>query len=141
MEDLKQLAQTKTAREAPTSLRESPVFLTDLAKMEGRLRAVRAYLHSTVEETFARAAVAEELSLDDRMAVKLATVHTINEAVEVATGAYRAAGSTAILTANRFERRLRDAYSASQQLQARGTNYLTVGRHLLGLEPDTMITF
>lgn len=141
IEDLKQLALTKTARDAPTSMRESPVFLTDLAKMEGRLRAVRAYLHSTVEETFARAAVQDALSLDDRMAVKLATVHTINEAVEVATSAYRAAGSTAILSSNRFEHRLRDAYSASQQLQARATNYLTVGRHLLGLEPDTMTTF
>lgn len=140
MEDLKKLALTKTARDAPTAMRESPVFLTDLARMEGRLRAARSYLHATVDENFAKATVKDELSLDDRMAVKLATVHTINEAVEVATSAYRAAGSTAILTSNRFERRLRDAYSASQQLQARETNYLTVGRHLLGLEPDTMST-
>jgi hypothetical protein len=33
---------------------------------------------------------------------------------------------------------MRDAMTASQQTQARGTNYVTVGRCLLGLEPDNM---
>ena len=35
-----------------------------------------------------------------------------------------------------FERRMRDAMTASQQTQGRGTNYVTVGRILMGLEPD-----
>ncbi len=141
LEDLKQLALTKTAREAPSSMRESPVFQTDLARMEGRLRAARTYLHTTAENVFRLAGEKDELSLADRMSLKLATVQTINDAVEVTNSAYRSAGSTAILISNSFERRFRDAYSASQQLQARSTNYLTVGRHLLGLEPDTMTTF
>ncbi len=141
LDDLRELAMTKTARDAPSSLRESPVFQTELAQMEARLRGARAYLHSTAEETTRLAVEKDELSLDDRMALKLATVHVISDAIEVATAAYRAAGSTAIFPANRFEQRLRDAYSASQQLQARTTNYLTVGRHLLDLEPDTFTTF
>lgn len=141
LDDLRALAMTKTPRAASSSLRESPVFQTELAQMEGRLRAARAYLHSTAEETTRRAGSKEGLSLDDRIALKLTTVHVINDAIEVATAAYRAAGSTAIFPENKFEHRLRDAYSASQQLQARSTNYLAVGRHLLDLEPDTLITF
>ena len=48
------------------------------------------------------------------------------------------AGSTAIFEDRSFERRFRDAYTVSQQVQGRRTNFETVGRHLLGLEVDTI---
>jgi hypothetical protein len=63
----------------------------------------------------------------------------INEGVEIASDAYRAAGQTAIFPTNSFERRLRDAYSASQQLQGRPANFITIGRVFLGLPPDSMV--
>ena len=34
---------------------------------------------------------------------------------------------------------MRDAMTASQQTQARGTNYVTTGRVLLGLDPESMV--
>jgi hypothetical protein len=51
---------------------------------------------------------------------------------------YRAAGNTAIFPSNPFERRLRDALSAAQQVQGRQSHFVTVGRHLLVLPPDSM---
>ena len=57
----------------------------------------------------------------------------------IATEAYRAAGQTAIFPTNPFERRMRDALSASQQLQGRPSNFITIGRVLLGLPPDTIL--
>ena len=36
-----------------------------------------------------------------------------------------------------YERRLRDAFTLSQQIQSRANHYATVGRHLLGMEVDT----
>ncbi len=140
LDDLKQLALTKTPRGATSSLRDSPVFQTELARMEARYRSARAYLHMTADEVYRNVAAAGEISLDDRVTMKLATVHTIHEGVDIVTVAYRNAGNDAIIPHNPFEQRLRDAYTASQQTQARVQNFLTIGRCLLGLEPD-MMTF
>lgn len=133
---LRDLALTKTPRGAASSLKDSPVFHTQLAQFEARLRAARAYLHSAAAATDA-AAAQRPLSLDDRVNLKLATVHVINDCVAITTDAYRAAGNNAIFPSSPFERRFRDALTASQQVQARASNYTTAGRCLLGLEPDT----
>ena len=47
--ELKALAMTKTPRGAPSTLKESPVFQTQLALLEARLRASRAYLHAALD--------------------------------------------------------------------------------------------
>ncbi|MFY0611739.1 MAG: acyl-CoA dehydrogenase family protein [Hyphomicrobiaceae bacterium] len=138
LDDLQHLASTKTPRGSGALLRDSSVFQSQLARTEGRYRAARAYLHMTADEVYRNVAAAGEITLDDRVTMKLATVHTIHEAVEIITDAYRHAGNDAIFPDNHFERRLRDAYTASQQTQARVQNFTTIGRHLLGLEPDTM---
>ncbi|MGE0697816.1 MAG: hypothetical protein AB7O57_01840, partial [Hyphomicrobiaceae bacterium] len=62
----------------------------------------------------------------------------INHCFEVVKDCYRAAGQSAIHPSGPFERRMRDAMTASQQTQARGTNYITCGRILMGLEPDNV---
>ena len=136
LDALRDLATTKTPRGAVSSLRDSPVFQTTLAKLEARYRAARAYLHASADEAYETAAHGE-LSVEDRARLKLATVHVIQDALEVTLEAYRAAGATAIFPEGPFERRLRDAMTASQQVQARITNYTTIGRTLMGLEPDT----
>lgn len=138
LDDLRHLAMTKTPRGASMSLRESPIFQTELAKLEGRYRASRAYLHMTADEIFHKVAAANAITLEDRLTLKLATVHTIHEAIDVTTTAYRNVGNDAIFPHNPYEQRLRDAYTASQQTQARMQNLTTIGRCLLDLEPDTM---
>ena len=138
IDELRELAMTKTPRGAPSSLRENPVFQTLLAKLEARHRSARAYLHSAASEADQVAAANKTgLALDDRVNLKLATMHVIQDAVEITVEAYRAAGASAIFPSGPFERRLRDALTASQQVQGRATNYVTAGRCMLGLEPDT----
>jgi len=137
--DLATLAMTKTPRGAPSSLMESQVFQSQLAQLEARLRAARAYLHTTLDEIWEKARVTRELPLIEKANLKLASTYVINEGVEIASDAYRAAGQTAIFPTNSFERRLRDAYSASQQLQGRPANFITIGRVFLGLPPDSMV--
>ncbi len=137
--DLTALATTKTPRGAPSSLMESQVFQSELAQLEARLRAARAYLHTTLGEIWERTRTTREFPLIERANLKLATTYVINQGVEIATDAYRAAGQTAIFPVNPFERRLRDAYSASQQLQGRPANFITIGRVLLGLPPDSPV--
>jgi alkylation response protein AidB-like acyl-CoA dehydrogenase len=139
LRELAALANTKTPRGASSSMLESPVFQAQLGQLEARLRAARAYHHSTLARVWGEVEHLPGLTLDHRIDIRLASTHAINQGVEVVTEAYRVAGQTAIFDAHPFERRLRDALSASQQVQARATHYLTVGRHLLGLPPDTMM--
>jgi indole-3-acetate monooxygenase len=139
LDDLRELALTKTQRGASVSLRESPVFHTDYAKLEAKWRAAQMYHLTTLREVWVDVERTGAITLAQRSDCKLASTWIINQGVEIATEAYRAAGQTAIFPANPFEQRMRDALSASQQTQARGTNYITTGRIMLGLEPDTVM--
>ena len=137
LDELTALALTKTPRGAASALIESPVFQSDLARMEARLRTARSYHLGTLRSVWNAVDSGAPLTLDHRMDVRLASTFAINEGAAVVVDAYRAAGQTAIFQSNAFERRLRDALSVSQQVQGRRSHFTTVGRHLLGLEPDT----
>lgn len=138
--DLMALAGSKTPRGAASALRDSPIFQTDLARLEARLRAARSYHLQTMTDVWNTVVQhGGPLTLQQRIDIRLAATHAINEGVAIVADAYRAAGQTAIFESNPFERRLRDALSASQQVQGRPTHYTTAGRHLLGLPPDTMM--
>ncbi len=137
LDEMRALAMTKTPRAAPSSLRADPVFQTLLAENEAQYRSARAYLHAATSEADAIAATrSTSLPRADRVNLKLATVHVIQKAIEITLAAYRAAGASAIFPSGPFERRFRDAMTASQQVQARSTNYIIAGRCLLDLEPD-----
>ncbi len=139
VDDLTALAMTKTPRGAASSLKESPVFQSQLAVLEARLRAARAYLHNTLDEIWDKTRETGELPLIERANLKLAGTYVINQGVEVANEAYRAAGQNAIFPTNPFEQRLRDAMSASQQTQGRPSNFITIGRVMMGLAPDSIV--
>lgn len=137
VDDLAELARTKQPRGAASALRDSAVFHSELATLEARLGAARSYHLGTMRDVWTEVDAGEPLSMPRRMDVRLASTFAINEAARVVVDAYRAAGNTAIFPSNPFERRLRDALSASQQVQGRPSHFTTVGRHLLGLPPDS----
>lgn len=139
LNELRDLAKSKRPRGMGMTLKESPVFQTQLAQFEGRLRSARAYLMETAEQTYTQTAEDGQISDDSRIAIRLCATHVINEGAAVTTDVYRAAGATAIFPANPFERRLRDALTASQQVQGRIDHYATVGQYLLGMTPDANI--
>jgi alkylation response protein AidB-like acyl-CoA dehydrogenase len=137
LSDLKDLALTKTPRGAASPLRDSPVFQAELARMEVRLRAARALHHQNLAEAWAEVEGGQGFTLDRRVALRMSSTHAINEGADIVHEAYRAAGQNAIFENAPFEQRLRDALSASQQVQGRPAHFVTAGRHLLGLRLDT----
>ncbi len=137
--ELTALAMTKTPRGASSSMKDSPMFQGQLAVLEARLRACRAYLHTTLEQAFHQAGETPALSIEQLANLKLASTWVINQGVEIATEAYRAAGAHAIFQSAPFEQRMRDCLSASQQVQGRPSNFVTIGRVLMGLPPDTAL--
>ncbi len=137
LEALVALTSEKTPRGYRTKLRDSAPAQTEIAVAEARLRAARMYVLATLGDVWETVRRDNRFSIDQRMAIRLAATHAIQEAVAVADVAYHAAGTTAIFDRNPFERRFRDIHALAQQVQARRSHFETVGRYLLGLETDT----
>lgn len=128
-----ELARGKHSRASINAMSANNAIQREIALLEAKLSAARAYLHAEVCEAYEKAANGT-LDVDGRMRLRLATTYGMNEATDVSIASYRAAGTTAILNSAPFERRFRDAMSASQHLQAMMGHAEMVGRHILGVE-------
>jgi len=113
------------------------VFHTEIAELEARWGAARAYQQTTIQDVTAAVTASDALSVENRARIRLAATHAINEATNVVHRVYRMAGSTAIFENAPFERRFRDMHAVSQQMQARQSHYETVGRQMMGLDSSS----
>ncbi len=126
------LASEKTPSATARRLADSPILQSGLAQAEGQWRAARAGLLAALGEAEERPA----LSVDEKVAIRLAATFAIHQAKAVADFAYAEAGATAIFEGGPFERRFRDIHAVTQQVQARKNHFETVGQHLMGLAPN-----
>ena len=133
-----ELARDKIPRGARNTLHNNNVIQSEVARAEARLSSARGWLLQSFETITAAVAKRGHITLDERMAIRLASTFAIHTGVEVVDRLYQAAGATAIFNENPFERRFRDIHSVAQQLQGRQQHFETVGQFLLGLEPDLM---
>ena len=127
------------ARKAPRNLArlaDNAVVQADVARAEARLGSARAYLIETLTTIYAHADDVAPIEVADRARVRLACTNAIQGAVEVADFAYKGAGVDAIFPGSPFERRFRDMHTLSQQIQARGAHFESVGQILLGVPPE-----
>ena len=138
--DLLQLAGHKTARGARSSMRESPVFQTRLAEIEAQRAAARAYQQQVLHDVWEKVESNGELAPAEQAQIRLATTYAINQATDAVEQVYRLAGSNAIFEDQPFARRFRDIHAVSQQIQARQSNFETVGRYMLGIDATVMFT-
>ena len=132
------LAGAKTPRGLKHAMRDSPVVQMQIAQAEAQLQSARVYLVDLLARCRESVGRVGQLTIDQRMTIRMASTYAIHQATEVVEAAYRAAGTTAIFESNPFERRFRDAYTISQHLQGRAMHFETVGKHLLGLEPEPL---
>jgi alkylation response protein AidB-like acyl-CoA dehydrogenase len=137
LDELFKLAVHKTPR-GTSPMRDSQVIQVRLAELEAKWSAARAFQQLALEDAWVQMDATQALDMPARARVRLATTHAINEATAVTEQVYRLAGATAVFTSQPFEQRFRDAHGVSQQVQARFTNYETVGRMMLGLDVDTL---
>ncbi|HYD05175.1 MAG TPA: acyl-CoA dehydrogenase family protein [Reyranella sp.] len=133
LESYVELARGKHSRASPSAMAVNQANQREIGLFEAKLSAARAFLHEAALEAY-EAATAGKLDLDGRIRLRLATTYGMNEATEVSIGCYRSAGTTAIMNSAPFERRFRDAMSASQHLQAMMPHVEMVGRHILGVD-------
>ncbi|MPZ36329.1 MAG: hypothetical protein GEV13_36185 [Rhodospirillales bacterium] len=127
------VARGRHSRSSPMAMANNHAIHREIAVLEARLSAVRAFLHEAVGQVY-DASTNGTLDLDLRMRLRLATTWGMNEATDVSIACYRGAGTMAISEKAPFERRFRDAMSASQHLQGMWPMAEMVGRHLIGAE-------
>lgn len=136
LDALVQLAKRKTPSAMSRALCDSPVVQSQIAQCEAKLRSARALVLTTLQDAWEGAKESGELTIDQKVSIRLAATFAIHQAKEVTSTAYQEAGATAVFESNPFERRFRDAHSVSQQVQGRTAHFETVGQHLLGLPTD-----
>ena len=134
LEAFEALAQRKTPRNL-IRLADNAVVQSNVAQMEARLGAARAYLVETLSSIWETADDTSIIDVPARARVRLACAFAIQTAEAVADYAYKAAGTDAIFLGTEFERRFRDIHTLSQQIQSRTAHFESVGQILLGIEP------
>jgi alkylation response protein AidB-like acyl-CoA dehydrogenase len=134
MDAFVRLAREKHLKGAAVSLRESPVVQLQFATAEARLRAARAHLRAALSDAWQEARETGAISLDRRVAQRIAATFAIREGADVVDVVYNAAGASAIFENNPFERRFRDVHAVTQQVQAQLSHLENAGKYLLGAE-------
>jgi len=130
------LAREKKPWLARQPLQQSQLAQFQIGEAEARLRSARAYMESTAARVWQSVVATGELTVPQRVDIRMATTFAIHEAKTVADAAWDVAGATAIFLSNPFERRLRDLRTLTQQLQGRKSHLQDAGAYLLGLEPN-----
>ena len=132
LDDFCKLAQSKTAMNQPSVLRENPVVQSQVGVAQSQLAAARAFFIAAWEEIW-QAAQTGATTLDQRVQLRMASSNASHTARQICETVYLAAGATAIFENNSFERRFRDMHAVSQQSQSQFSIYEAIGRHFLGL--------
>lgn len=133
LDAFEELATRKTPRNLGR-LADNAVVQSNVAQMEARLGAARAYLVDTLSSIW-EADESWVIDVPSRARVRLACAFAIQTAEAVADYAYKQAGVDAIFLGTAFERRFRDMHTLSQQIQSRTAHFESVGQIILGIEP------
>ena len=134
-----ELAQDKRPRLAKATLRDNEMVQAEVAHCEARLNASRTFLLSEIDDIWGSVQAHGELTVDQRMRIRLASTYAIHEAKMAVDVLYDAAGASAIFANGPYERRFRDIHSVAQQLQGRKSHFRTVGAYRLGHDPDLTV--
>ena len=121
--------------------RESPMrYESTTHRMVGQAEAIwnsaRAFLEEAAGTMWQGAKTNLDLTVEERVAVRLASTHAIRESARVVDIAYTLCGSSAIFAVNPIQRRFQDVHAITQQIQGRPTHYDTAGQYFLDLEPE-----
>jgi indole-3-acetate monooxygenase len=135
LEEFKSMAVKKTPAATTRMLRDSEVIQNGTAQAEAKLRSARAFLLEVLEESWEAAARRGQVTMEEKVLIRLASTSAIHRAKEVVEWAYHEAGATAIFESEPFERRMRDIHASGQQVQGRSAHLEVCGQHFLGLQP------
>ena len=139
VDSLMAIIEGKTPAFSSRTLKDDDMVQVGLAEAEATWGASRAFLHEVAEASAYAYRQHGEVSGRLRTQLRLAATSAMRRSGEVVLKAYELAGSTAIFEDHPLQRSFQDIHALTQQVQGRPAHFRTVGRVLLGLEPDNAV--
>jgi indole-3-acetate monooxygenase len=136
IDETRRIAQQKTPFVSTTTLRERASAQANIGRAEAHHAAARALLYATLGDAWRRTLDGVPATLEEKIALLMASVHTVQSAARAVELAFCTAGTTAIYTKNPLERHFRDIQVLRQHGFLCENRYETVGQVLCGLPPD-----
>jgi alkylation response protein AidB-like acyl-CoA dehydrogenase len=137
LDDLADLAGAKKPTGSARTLAERPTAQAETARAEAAIRAARAGLYEAIDRAWEAAVEGGEVPVAEKAGLRLAATHAAAVAADVAHGAFRLGGGSAIYDRSPLQRRFRDANTATAHMLVAPATWELTGRLLLGLETDT----
>ncbi len=139
IDELGELAVTKTPTLARQALAARSGVQADRARAEALVRAARAFLDDAVGAAWdaVRAGGAAEVPTRLRAELRLAATHAVRSAAQAVDLVYDAGCGTAVYEASPLQRHFRDVHTATQHMMVGVPTLELAGRVLLGLPADT----
>lgn len=131
---VRDLARTKITSRSRRSLNEDATMQANLGIAEAALRSARAFLYETLENTWEAVSAGQELGIEQRAMLWLASTHTATAAKQAAELMFSAGGSASPYASAGVERCLRDIHAAGQHVTLASANYQMAGQAFLDLD-------
>jgi alkylation response protein AidB-like acyl-CoA dehydrogenase len=133
------LATTKSRRSS-AALAETESVAVAVAHTEGALRAARAFVVDAIGSAWEHALTGDRLRDEHRIAIRTASLHAMDTAVEVVDTVFALAGGGALYDTSPLQRCWRDIHAASHHLYFCNDDRAKTGRALLsGEAPDWIV--
>lgn len=137
VDDLVTLAAEKTPYRSSRRLAERDVVQAMVARAEAHTRSARSFLLETLGGLAIKARRGDAADLHDRAVARLAVINAAQAGMAAVDLCFEAAGTTSLFLDHPLQRRHRDVHAIGQHVVLAFPGLETVGRVLLGLEPDT----
>lgn len=131
-----ELAGGKSPRHMTGLLRDQPISQYNVGQCEALLRSARAFLMESVNDIWDSVTRSGAVTMEQRVAMRLAGTHAIRTAVQIVERIYADCGATAIFEGNPIHRIFQDIHVISQHLQSRRGFYEMIGKYQMGLSVD-----
>lgn len=137
IDDVRELAISKTRMGESTSVAHRLTFQRNLAHHEAMWRAAHALVVDTFTGFEALVAAGEPITPVMRCDMRIAATYATEASREIVQWAHLAAGTTAIREGSRLERAFRDIYTGTQHAFISENTYTEAGKLMLGLIEDS----
>jgi alkylation response protein AidB-like acyl-CoA dehydrogenase len=137
LDELNEMAQGKKPQYSSRTLAKSAFTQIEFARAEAQLRSARAFLVDGVRGAWASLEADDEVSLEQRTAIRLAATHAATTSAAVADTAFTLAGGSAVYDTSVLGRCMRDAHVVTQHIQTAPKLNEKIGQLLLGQDADT----
>jgi alkylation response protein AidB-like acyl-CoA dehydrogenase len=135
LDELNEIAQSKTPSLYTQVLADKAVVHIDLARAEAALGSARSFLYDTVESMWRSVSSGREPSKRDLAQGHIAATHAVEAGASVTRTASALAGGSSIYTTSALQRHARDAEAVTHHFTVAPHTWEEAGRVFLGREP------